>query len=172
MIVPRRKLIITTVIIVGVVALAFFVATLNQPTYVRIVDASSIPTDTSPAPGADINAVSIIKNRDKKTVYASAIAATKLTDGSGGTPNQAKDAASILGSENTDQTPKYVSLGIGGSIIVRVDASIGKGDQLIVYEIGSEGGARAEYYTVSTSKNANGPWKDLGTFAGPHTFTF
>lgn len=171
---PRRRLMIVSAIVLVIVAAVFYVIFFGQPTYVRIVDASSIPTDTSPAPGADINAIAIIKGSNKKTTYASEVAASHITDGADGTQNTAKDASNILGAESDDQETKYVSLGIGGEIVVKLNATLGNTDQLVVYEIGTESGPKAEYYKVSISHSANGPWTELGTeaVAGPHTFEF
>jgi hypothetical protein len=168
----KTKIVGVVVILLALVAVVAFALMASGQTYVRIVDGSSIPDDTTPAPGADINAVEVVKSQKTESVFASAVIATQLRDAANGTANTAKDGASALGSPQDDQDPKYVSLGAGGQIIVKLDAALKSGDQLLVHEIGSESGPRAEYYEVFISRNADGPWTSLGSVAGPHTFVF
>ncbi len=161
-------------VVIAVVALAFFALATQRKTYVRIVDATSATDtkDTTPAPGADINAVEIFKSKTQQSVYASAVVSSNLLDGTAGNQNAAKVVTSILGSPQENQEPKYVALGPGGDIIVQLNVALKSGDMLVIHEIGAESGPRAEQYTVSISKNPNGPWSDFDTVAGPHEFIF
>jgi hypothetical protein len=168
----RRRLLIIGAVVLAVLGLVVFAFFYSNTTYVRIVDMSSIPNDTSSAPGADINAVGLLKKDSTNSLYATKVVSSDLHDGSAGVANESKDASSIVGSPDDDQAIKYVSLGIGGSIVAQLNAPLRAGDQLTVYEIGIDTGPHAEYYEVFTSKKPNGPWKSLGTAAGPHTFSF
>lgn len=168
----RRRLVIVSIIVLGIVALVVFALVSNNTTYVRIVDQRSLPTDNTSAPGADINAIELIAGKKRSSFFASAVTTSNLTDGASGTTNAAKDASNALGSPEEEQETKYVSLGIGGEMTLQIDSRVRNGDQLIIYEIGAENGPRAEYYEVFVSKKPHGPWKSLGIVAGPHTFTF
>ena len=124
----RRRLVIVSAVVLAIVGVVLFAMLYSNTTYVRIVDMRSNPDDTSSAPGADINAIKLVHGKKHTTTYASKITVSKLLDGALNSVNTAKDASSILGSEDADQKLKYVSLGIGGEIVVQIQAGASKGD--------------------------------------------
>ncbi len=171
----QKKIKILVLIAVGIV-IAAIIGTLlyfftSRATYVRIVDTTEFATeDSDPFPGVDVNAVEIVKKKSGKLFYADAVVSSMLKDGAEGNENQAADAQSILGDPQQDQDSRSVSLG-GGEIVVKFNTALQSGDELTVYEIGSTFGKRKESFEVHTSTSSNGPWKLVGTGAGPTTIT-
>lgn len=132
-------------------------------TYVRIIDKSS--DQAAPYPGADINAVEIRNHKTNASSYGQRIVSANIQDGNSPAANQFRNPDSALADPQTDQNPRYVSLG-GGQIIIEIDNRFRRDDRLLIYEIGADKGPTAEQYSVATSRSPDGPWEDRGTFAG------
>ncbi|MFH1425982.1 MAG: hypothetical protein ABIG66_00955 [Candidatus Kerfeldbacteria bacterium] len=158
------------IIIVAVLGVLVIASRVRGETYIRIVDAQSTPTDATPSPGADLKAVEVHKTKNDRRYFASAVVSSDIKSGGEENENNFTDPQVLLAKAEENGAMDFVSLG-GGEVVVRINALLQSGDELIIHEVGAANSASADYFDVYTSTSDNGPWILRGTGTGLTTLT-
>lgn len=141
--------------------------TARKKFYLKIKDLSTENLDYN-TPGADIDAVSMVRN-NYNIYYAESVVRSKILVGTGDRGNDCDDPNAALGMPDK----VFVSLGgRGGFIVLKFNKALNyRAQTLTVRELGGgTDGGFAEPYQVYISAHSRGPWKSVGTGIGETEF--